>query len=49
MQVGKRRDENPVILEIKAKLALQNGVFFYKRDDKVWIADSIKSEYIEFQ
>ncbi|WP_027399775.1 RNA 2'-phosphotransferase [Anaerovorax odorimutans] len=49
LQVGKRRDKNPVILTIKATLAWQNGVSFYKGDDKIWLADSIKSEYIEFQ
>ena len=48
LQVGKRRDKKPVILIISAKLAWQNGVFFYKGDDKIWLADSIKSEYIEF-
>jgi putative RNA 2'-phosphotransferase len=48
-QVGKRRDETPVILTVKAKLAWKNGVLFYKGNDKVWLSDSIKSEYIEFQ
>lgn len=49
LQVGERRDKKPVILTIKAKLAWKNGVFFYKGDDRVWLADSIKIQYIEFQ
>lgn len=48
-QVGKRRDESPVILIIKAKLAWKNGVCFYKGNDKVWLADAIRSKYIEFK
>lgn len=48
LQVGKRRDITPVVLTIKAKLAWKDGVIFYKGDDKVWLADSIKSKYIEF-
>ncbi len=47
--VGRRKDEKPIILKIKAKLAWKKGVLFYKGDDKVWLSDSIKSEYIEFQ
>ncbi|MEC1179504.1 RNA 2'-phosphotransferase [Metasolibacillus meyeri] len=47
-EVGKRRDEKPVILKIKAKLAFMNGVSFFKGNDKVWLSNSINSEYIEF-
>lgn len=47
-EVGKRRDEKPVILRIKAKLAFMNGVSFYKGNDKVWLSNSINSQYIEF-
>ena len=47
-EVGKRRDEKSVILRIRAKLAFMNGVSFYKGNDKVWISDSIKSDFIEF-
>lgn len=47
-EVGKRRDEKPVILRIKAKLAFMNGVSFYKGNDEVWLSNSINSEYIEF-
>lgn len=47
-EVGKRRDEKPVILRIRAKLAFANGVSFYRGNDKVWLSDSIKSDFIEF-
>ena len=47
-EVGKRRDEKPVILRIRAKFAFTNGVAFYKGNDKVWLSDSIKSDFIEF-
>lgn len=47
-EVGKRRDEKPVILRIRAKLAFMNGVSFYKGNEKVWLSDSINSDFIEF-
>ncbi len=48
-KVGKKRDDKPVILKIKAKLAWKEGVSFYKGNDKVWLADFIESKYIEFE
>lgn len=48
-RVGRRKDENPVVLLVKAKLAWKEGVSFYRGNDKVWLSDSIKVEYIEFQ
>lgn len=47
-EAGERRDEEPVILRIKAKLAFMNGVAFYKGNDDVSLSNSINSEYIEF-
>ena len=47
--MGKRRDENPIILVIKAKEAWRAGLDFYHVNEKVWLADSISIEYIEFQ
>lgn len=44
--VGTRRDKNPVILEIEAALAFDNGVAFYKGNDKVWLSDPIPSHYV---
>lgn len=44
--VGKRHDENPVILEINAKKAFEKGVKFYKAGD-LYLADYIPPEFIK--
>lgn len=49
IQVGKRRDDNPVILVIDAKKANINGIAFYKGNDKVILADFIPHDYIKIQ
>lgn len=46
-QVGKRRDNSPVILKIRAKEAFIAGIQFYYCNDKVWISNSIPSNYFE--
>lgn len=46
-QVGKRRDDIPVILKVDAKKAWNNGIVFYQGNGKVWLADFIPSEYID--
>lgn len=46
MQVGKRRDSNPIIFEIDTKLACENGVKFYLGDEEVWLADLIPPKYL---
>ncbi|MBW6411913.1 RNA 2'-phosphotransferase [Clostridium weizhouense] len=47
LQVGKRRDDKPTILEIDAKRAWDEGVKFYLGNDKVWLGDNIPSKYIK--
>ena len=47
LQVGKRRDDNPIILEIDAKRAWDEGVKFYLGNDKVWLCDNMPSKYIK--
>lgn len=47
LQVGKRHDYKPVILEIDAKKAWDEGIKFYLGNDKVWLADNIPSKYIK--
>lgn len=47
VQVGKRRDRNPVILRIDAAKAHKDGVIFYKGNDKVILADYVTDKYIE--
>ncbi|MDE6661659.1 MAG: RNA 2'-phosphotransferase [Anaeroplasmataceae bacterium] len=46
IQVGKRRDEAPVILSIDTKSAIQSGIKFYLGNDKVWLSDPIPIQYI---
>lgn len=46
IQVGKRRDEQPIILVIDAAKAYKQGVKFYHGNEKVWLADFIPAEYI---
>ena len=46
VQVGKRRDSDPVILKIDAAKAHSDGVVFYKGNDKVVLADFIAPKYI---
>jgi len=47
LQVGKRRDEQPALLVINSKKAWDEGVKFYKGNEKVWLADFIEPAYIE--
>ncbi|EBB5847934.1 RNA 2'-phosphotransferase [Listeria monocytogenes] len=44
--VGKRKDKNPIILEISALEAWNEGVNFYYGNEKVWLADVIPSKFI---
>lgn len=46
LQVGKRRDNQPIILLINAKLAWNEGIKFYQGNDKVWLADFVPGKYI---
>ena len=45
-QVGRRRDNNPVILVIDAETAWKDGILFYKGNDKVLLADIVLAKYI---
>ena len=46
IQVGKRRDNDPVILKIDAAKAHADEVVFYKGNDKVVLADYVAPKYI---
>jgi len=45
-QVGRRRDNRPVILTVDAKQAAADGIKFYIGNDKVWLADQIPPQYL---
>ena len=49
LQVGKRRDDEPMLLRVQALKAWTEGVKFYLGNDKVWLADTIPSKYISFE
>lgn len=46
MQVGKRKDRDPIILEVAAKEAFESDVNFYIGNDAVWLADQIPPKFI---
>lgn len=46
VQVGKRRDSDPVILKIDAAKAHSDGEVFYKGNDKVVLADFVAPKHI---
>ena len=45
--VGKRHDDKPCILIIAAKKAWNEGITFYLGNEKVWLADTVPSQFIE--
>ena len=45
--VGKRRDSEPIILEIDSKSANNDGIIFYIGNDKVWLVDKMPAKYIK--
>ena len=45
-QVGKRRDNQPVILKIDTKLASLSGIAFYIGNEKVRLTDSVPPQFI---
>ena len=47
ISVGKRRDENPVILLIESKKAYEEGILFYLGEDNIWLSQPIPSKYIK--
>lgn len=46
-EVGLRRTENPVILEINVEAARKDGLRFFKATDKVYVCDAIEPKYIK--
>ena len=44
--VGKRKDSDPVILQIQAEQAFNEGIQFYQGNNIVWLADHIPHKYI---
>lgn len=45
--VGRRRDSDPVLLEVDAAAAHGAGIAFYVGNDKVWLTDAIPPGFIK--
>lgn len=45
--VGRRKSKTPVILRISATQAYACGIHFYQGNDKVWLADTVPSEFLQ--
>ncbi len=48
IEVGKRKAKEPVLLRVRALEAFETGVLFYEGNEKVWLADTVPSQFIEF-
>lgn len=46
--VGRRKSPDPIILVVKAHDAWKAGVAFYAGNEKVWLADRVPPEFIDF-
>lgn len=44
--VGRRRDQQPVILKIDAQRAAHDGLKFYYANDQVWLTDQVPPKYL---
>lgn len=49
LSVGRRKSEQPVIIEVDAEAAASAGIAFYKGNDLVWLAGSIPSRFLELR
>lgn len=47
VEVGKRRDKDPVIFKIDAARAVADGLRFYYAADRTYLADEVPPEYLE--
>ena len=47
IQVGLRKDNRPLLLEINAKEAYMDGVVFYQGNEQVWLVDKLSSKYVQ--
>jgi putative RNA 2'-phosphotransferase len=48
IEVGKRKSKTPTLLRVLASEAHAAGVAFYEGNDKVWLADEVPPQFIEF-
>ncbi len=48
IEVGKRKSRTPNLLRVNARKAHVEGVAFYAGNEKVWLADEVPPQFIEF-
>ena len=48
-EVGKRRDNEPIILKINAKKAYEDGIKFYVGNSHTWLCKQLPSKYIMWE
>jgi putative RNA 2'-phosphotransferase len=48
IEVGKRKSKAAIMLRVAARKACAAGVAFYAGNDKVWLADEVPPQFIEF-
>lgn len=46
--VGRRKSKDAVVLRVNAGSAFERGIAFYEGNEKVWLADAVPSQFIEF-
>lgn len=46
IQVGKRRDTEPVILQVDTVSALKAGIKFYHANEKIWLCKEMPSQFL---
>ena len=49
LEVGRRKDSKPVILQISAYKAHEDGVKFYNGNERTVLADHIPPQYIKIK
>ena len=47
IDVGKRRDATPVIIEVVSSLAHNEGVSFFHAYDTIWLVEHVPSKYLK--
>ena len=48
IEVGQRKSKKPVLLRVRSSEASENDVAFYEGNEKVWLADEIPPQFIDF-
>jgi putative RNA 2'-phosphotransferase len=46
LRIGKRRDPEPVLVEIHALRAHQDGILFYQANELIFLVDSLPPQYL---